>query len=76
MTGFRENIDPSDSASALIKIINAKSLRDSGSFFNIDGKSFRGDSLPTCSDIMEDIKGKGEIYGAQAMAGTGYRGYY
>jgi len=25
---------------------------------------------------MEDIKGKGEIYGAQAMAGTGYRGYY
>ncbi len=40
------------------------------------GKSFLGDSLPTCSDIMEDIKGKGEIYGAQAMAGTGYRGYY
>ena len=38
MTGFRGNIDPSDSASALIKIINAKSLRDSGSFFNIDGK--------------------------------------
>ena len=76
MTGFRGNTDPSDWASALIKIINAKSLRDSGSFFNIDGKSFRGDSLPTCSDIMEDIKGKGEIYGAQAMAGTGYRGYY
>ena len=39
-------------------------------------KSFRGDSLPTCSDIMEDTEGKGEIYGAQAMAGTGYRGYY
>jgi NAD(P)-dependent dehydrogenase (short-subunit alcohol dehydrogenase family) len=76
MTGFRVNIDPSDSASAFIKIINAAILRDSGSFFNIDGKSFIGDRLPTCSDTMEDIKGKGEIYEAQAMAGTGYRGYY
>ncbi|MAJ80575.1 MAG: hypothetical protein CMK30_04500 [Porticoccaceae bacterium] len=36
ITGFRGNINPSDSARALIKTINVKSLRDSGSFFNID----------------------------------------
>ncbi len=37
MTGFRGNINPAESARAMIKIISTKSLRDSGSFFNIDG---------------------------------------